>query len=134
MIPQRYSELDSLYTETDEPGCDWLLDFENGRIGGPVSGEAAVRQSVRLRLQTEAQRYPVYSSDYGLPYADILGQSFPYAYIQAKNRICDTLLQDTRITGVSDFVFTEQKDGMTASFTVNTVYGQQKGSVQFDYR
>ena len=103
------------------PDADYKIDFETGRIGGTVAGDDALRQAIRLRLLTEQGAYPVYSEYYGLPFSTFSRLKGDICFIQIKNYITQTLLQDVRIANVDSFAFSLAGDGgIHVSFRVLT--------------
>ncbi|MBQ6020398.1 MAG: DUF2634 domain-containing protein [Clostridia bacterium] len=104
---------------------DYAIDFHTGRIGGAATGEAALRQAIRLRLLTDRGAYPVFSERYGLPLRTLSRMNGEIYFIQLKNEITDSLLQDDRIGSVDSFLFSRVDDGgIRVSFRVLTQNGE----------
>ncbi|MDP4153686.1 MAG: DUF2634 domain-containing protein [Bacillota bacterium] len=95
--------------------------------GNTISGFAdkldAMKQAVYLILNTERYEYLIYSWNYGIELVDLYGQQMPFVLPELKRRITEALTQDSRITGVSDFVFDYEGRKIRAAFRVSTIYG-----------
>lgn len=104
-----------------EPGLTWYLNGE--RIDGTVDNLAAVRQAAEIILNTDRYRWQIYSPMSGVEYDNLIGLDAGYVAAELQRRIRDALIMDDRITGISDFLWTQSGDRLTVSFTVNTVYG-----------
>lgn len=98
--------------------------MDKGKISGTTDGRQAVLQSVYLTLNVERYAYPIYSRNYGMELADLIGQPADYVMSEVKRRIAEALEQDDRITGVGDWNFETSKNGVYVSFIVHTVYGE----------
>ena len=94
-----------------------------GTIAGFVDGIDAMKQAIYLILNTERYAYIVYSWNYGVELADLIGKPIPFVMSEAKRRITEALMQDTRIKGVSDFAFESQGSALQVTFTVHTIFG-----------
>ena len=108
-----------LLTETEQeipPSATYAVNFENGTAQGRIDGVEALQQSVFCRLSTTQGQYSIYSDAYGLPIHTLLGQPVPLVYVNIADAITRTLLEDDRITGVTDFVFDTDKKQVTVSF------------------
>lgn len=85
------------------PSKTWAIDFENGRIGGFIDGDLALRQSVKKALYTERNKYPIYSDAYGNELQDLIGQGLTSGFLNAEvpRMVEEALIYDDRITDVS---------------------------------
>lgn len=99
------------------------LNLTKNIIGGKIDGLEALRQSIYLRLSTEADQYIIYSYTYGINTLDLIGQPMYYVAAVLPDRIRETLLSDNRITDVSDFEFEVERNKLTTKFIVHTIYG-----------
>ena len=99
------------------------LNLTKNIIGGKIDGLEALRQSIYLRLSTEADQYIIYSYTYGINTLDLIGQPVYYVAAVLPDRIRETLLSDNRITDVSDFEFEVERNKLTTKFIVHTIYG-----------
>lgn len=107
--------------DTFHPSLTYKID--GGHIQGMIDGIDAVRQAVDLMLSTERFEYPIYSWDYGMESKDLVGARREYVQGDLQRRIEETLAEDDRITGISDFDISFSGDTATAAFTVNTIFG-----------
>lgn len=93
-------------------------------LSGYVDGIEAVKQTIFLILNTERYECPIYSWDYGVELADLVGKPISYVSSEIQRRIIDALTYDDRIVGVSDFNFKiTGKRQLFVSFCVRTIYG-----------
>lgn len=99
------------------------LDIKNNAIGGMVDELNALRQSIYLMLNTEADQYIIYPYTYGVNTLDLIGKPHYYVAAVLPDRLKETLLSDDRITGVSDFEFEVETNKLHAKFIVHTIYG-----------
>ena len=106
-----------------QPSLTWYIDKSSQRISGETDGQAAVRQAVEIIVNTERFRWQIYQPYSGVQLDSLIGQSPSYAGAELQKRIQEALLVDDRVTGISDFTYSVAGTVMTASFTVNTVYG-----------
>ncbi|RKN85863.1 DUF2634 domain-containing protein [Paenibacillus ginsengarvi] len=123
MIPQGSVSGNIRQADGPLPGKTYKLDYVTGRVIGFVDGIDAVRQSVFHILQTERFEYTIYSNNYGIELAGLLGKGPATVQSDLRRRIRKALLQDDRITDVTDFVVTVTGDESVATFTVITQYG-----------
>ncbi|MCL2071238.1 MAG: DUF2634 domain-containing protein [Oscillospiraceae bacterium] len=127
MIPGRfYDTVDEIISDTaSRRSTDRTYNLENmsGRI---IDGREAARQAVVKILNTERFRYPVYSTDYGIELADLFGMDCNYVCVELERRISEALSVDNRIIRASDFSFTVAKNVVYVSFTVHTVFGDER--------
>ncbi len=85
----------------------------------------ALAQAVFHILSIERFMWPIYPPSYGSEIADLIGKPRDYAAAELKRTISQALLQDDRITEVDDwdFVFGNDKNALTVTFTVTSIYG-----------
>ncbi len=105
---------------------EYEIDFKSGQLTGEiVEGLEAIKVWVWLALQVPRYRYYVYTWDYGSEFEDLIGQGYSNGYIESESRRMteDCLLINPDIQSISDFHVSVEKDILTISFTVNTVYG-----------
>lgn len=118
------SVLKTYGTETGDvfhPSRTYKIDGD--RIQGVIDGIEAVRQAVDLTLSIERFEYPIYSWDYATETKDLIGKSREYVQGDLERRIAEALAEDDRVTGISDFTVSFSGETATATFTVNTVFG-----------
>lgn len=101
----------------------WKIDFDKGIVTGKTDGLEALQQSIFTRLLTISGVYDIFSAEYGLPIYDLMEQSAPLIYVVLCEKITATLLQDDRITGVSNFVFDQSGKSVLVSFDVASIFG-----------
>ena len=107
------------------PNRTYRMHIEEERVRGILTGDIeAVRQAVYKILNTERYKHVIYSWNYGVELQDLFGKPMPYVLPEIPRRIREALLQDDRITDVTDFDLSYTKDGdVLAKFTVHTLYG-----------
>lgn len=114
----------SYFDVQEQPSKTYFLDRENKRIIGNVTDYLkAVEQAVYLILSIERYDYVMYSWNYGIELKDLYGQIKEYVIPSLIRRITDALMQDDRITDVTDFTYKVAKSKYYISFTVVTKYG-----------
>ena len=107
-----------------QPSTTYKLDVESGTISGQVDGLEAMAQVVNKILSTERYAYVIYSPKYGAELESLLGQDFNYVTAVLEQRISEALLEDERITGVSDFVMEQTSvTALHVTFNVATTEG-----------
>lgn len=111
---------------TREPK-DYEIDFATGRLTGRmVTGLKAIEQWIYLVLATDRYFYTQYSWDYGSELNTLIGKHASTGYVEseAKRMVEEALLVNENITGIENMQCKIENDMLTASFTVNTVYGE----------
>lgn len=106
-----------------QPSLSWYIDKQTNRITGTVDGLDAVRQAVEVILNVERYRWQIYQPYSGMEWDGLLGQDPGYVGSELQRRIIDALTVDDRVTGISDYDYTINGNALSATFTVNTVYG-----------
>lgn len=94
------------------------VESDNDRINGYVDDLEAVMQAIYLILSTERYEFIIYSWDYGIELIDLIGKPPHYVMSELPRRITDALIQDNRITNVTDFQFTQSGKKLHTTFTV----------------
>lgn len=123
-LPQTAGGLDAAnFTGAQMPGLTYKLDAAHGRVKGTTDEKDAVLQAVYVLLNVERYAYPIYSRNYGVELSELIGKPKDYAMSEIKRLITEALSQDDRITGITDWEFTTGRNTVTASFTINTIYG-----------
>lgn len=105
---------------------EYGIDFKSGQLTGDiVEGLEAIKVWVWLALQVPRYRHYAYTWDYGSEFEDLIGQGYSNGYIESESRRMteDCLFINPDIQSISDFHVNVEKDTLTISFTVNTVYG-----------
>ena len=100
-----------------------ILKKDEDRISGYVDGIESIKQSIYLILSSERYKHIIYSWDYGVELLDLIGKPMSYVTAELPRRIEEALIQDNRISGVTDFTFTKNKNTLLTTFTVVTEIG-----------
>ncbi len=107
----------------EQPSCTWGIDKTTNRIVRDVEGLQAVRQAVDIILHVERFAWQIYRSYSGMEWEGLIGQQVGYVAAELQRRLKEALAMDNRIVGISNFTYAVQGDALSASFTVNSVYG-----------
>jgi Protein of unknown function (DUF2634). len=127
MIPNNGSVLGGELEILEQPTKTYKLNINRETISGYSNGIDAMIQAIYKILNTERFEWIIYSWDYGIELNDLYGQDVSYVCPELQRRIEDALLQDSRITSVSDFTFDINRRGIvSAKFKVYTIYGEVK--------
>lgn len=106
------------------PTLTYRMDKVNKRIIGKIEDREAVLQFVTKVLDTSKYAYEIYDWYYGNELLALVGKPYEYIIAEVPRIVREALLVDDRINEVNDFEFQQTSvDSMTASFTVETVYG-----------
>lgn len=103
------------------PSKTWRLS--GNRLQGMIDGVDAVKQSVDYMLSTERFYYDIYSYDYGAEFSGLIGKDKSYIKADIERVITEAVLQDDRVTGVTDFEITFDRDTANVKFIVITDFG-----------
>ena len=114
---------------TEYPTYTYGLDLATNRIVGFVDGLQAMAQSNELILNTQRYQYLIYSWNYGVELADLIGQNQNFVQATLQRRITESLLVDNRNTAVFDFKFTPNGNELLCVFKVTTIYGETESEV-----
>ena len=117
-------------TFQQQPDQTWGIDKTTNRVRGIVTGWEAVRQAVEIILNVERFRWQIYRPYSGMQWNGLIGQDPGYVAAELQRRIQNALRMDDRVQGISDFSYTVSGNVLTASLTVNTVYGAVESSVE----
>ena len=113
--------------EQEQITDDYEIDFTTGTLtGNMVTGADAVKQWVLLVLATRRYAYMQYSWDYGTELEELVGQNFEKDYIESEvyRMLTDAFSINEEIEGIRDLVCDMEKDRLTVSFTLLTLYGE----------
>ncbi|MFW2490963.1 DUF2634 domain-containing protein [Clostridium chromiireducens] len=134
-INQEQNEnIDIAATQKIKFGKSFLFDFELGDFvfldGKPqiIEGEKALRIWIKKALKTEKYKYKIYeiiSDTYGIELNEYLHSEYPTGVIYAgiQSSITDMLTKHPDITAVTGFEFTRDKQSLSISFIVSSIYG-----------
>lgn len=117
---------DFLYEEDiqkEEQDADLIWKIEGDRMRGTRNKLEAVVQSVKKRLDTEADVYEIYSENYGLKTLDLVGKDADYAALTLKRRIEESLKFDKRVLNITFIESTVQERVIALSFEIICIYG-----------
>lgn len=92
-------------------------------IGGTIDDVSALKQSIYLILNIEADKFIIYPYTYGIQTLDLIGKPSYYVVALLPERIKSALMNDSRVVDVSDFEFEINKNKIRVQFVVNTIYG-----------
>lgn len=103
-------------------------------INGQVENLVAMEQVVYKILNTERYGYNIYSWNYGVEFCELLGKPVYYVCAEIERVITEALLQDDRISSVTDFSFdTSTRNIVCVEFTVYTIFGSFNTVKEVDY-
>ncbi|MEI7027909.1 DUF2634 domain-containing protein [Paenibacillus sp. y28] len=124
MIPQGNAlQKQQLVTASVQPSRTYRLHTASGHVAGMVEGLEALEQAVFKILQTPRYAHLIYTFNYGNEMNDIIGRH-PLLVRSELNRLLqEALLQDDRITAVTDVAITLEEDAALISFTVVSKLG-----------
>lgn len=117
-------------TFVQQPSLTWYINKDTNQIQGNIDGAEAVAQAVDIILNVERFRWQIYSPNSGTEWAGLIGQDPGYVASELQRRITDALSIDDRIRGISNFSYSVSGNTLSASFTVNTVYGSKQTTVE----
>lgn len=118
----------------EESSLTWYIDKTSNRVQGTCDGYVAVRQAVEIILNTERFKWQIYEPSSGTDYTGLLGQDAGYVAVELQRRIKEALLMDTRVLGISGFIYSANDGTLSAEFTVDTVYGAILEQVEVNTR
>lgn len=98
-----------------------------------TDGIDAVKNAILKSLSTDQYEYPIYSFEYGIYTADLIGKDEAFVVPELKRRIKECLLRDDRVIDVSNFNYIKSGDSITLSFTVCTIFGNVDSSKEVTY-
>ena len=116
--------------EVQQPSRTYKLDFARGRVAGMTDGLDAVKQAAFKILQTDRYQYEIYSFDYGHELNRLIGGDPRLVRSEASRMIREALLQDDRISSVSDMQVMVGEDSLMATFTVISDAGRFEQEVR----
>ena len=132
MLPKSSVDLKTDFTVKERPSGTFRLDWEHGTLAGRVDGLEAVEQAICIMLNVERYQHLIHSWDFGVELADLYGRPMGYVQSEVKRRIREALLQDSRITGVDGFTFSQDGKRLHVSFTAETIYGSVRAEKEVE--
>lgn len=128
MIP-KYATIGDIKIE-EYPTRTYRIDFSGKRIVGTVDGVQAMAQAVEKICRTERYSERIYSGDYGIELARLVGESMPFVEANLRLTFEDAFSADSRITGIEDIQIERSNiDEITASCQVLTMFGEVSASL-----
>lgn len=134
VLPESNIKLSNGVVFVQQPSLTWYIDKNTNRIQGEIDGAEAVAQAVDIILNVERFRWQIYSPNSGMQWDGLIGQDPGYVASELQRRITDALSVDNRIRGISDFSYSVSGNSMTASFTVDTVYGSKQTTMEVNIK
>lgn len=131
-LPQSDISMSAGVAFEQKPSRTWRIDKQTNRIRGETEGREAVQQAVDILLNVERFRHQIFQPYSGMERDGLIGQDPGYAAAELQRRVTEALTMDDRIRGISDFHYTVQGQNLTATFTVDTVYGAIQSEVTLD--
>ena len=129
-LPTASIDLSAGVSFVSQPSRTWYINKETQRIQGDCDGWQAVRQAVEIILNVERFRWQIYRPYSGMQWEGLIGQDPGYVAAELQRRIREALTMDDRVRGISNFSYTVEGDKLSASLTVNTVFGEMDTSVE----
>ena len=124
MIPSSNGILTADLEVSTQPSLSHKMYIDGKYINGTCKDLEEVKQAIYKILNTERYQYVIYSFDYGVEFADLIGEPMSYVCSEIQRRITEALTQDDRIESVSDFEFdTSNKKEVVCTFVVHTIFG-----------
>ena len=124
MIPKNNIENALQTLEVEEmPSLTHHIIIDRNRIIGKCDGLDAVKQLVYIILNVERFDWVIFSPDFGVELKNLFGKPISYVLPEIKRRITEALTQDDRITDVTDYEFTVDRNKVHCSFRVKSVLG-----------
>lgn len=121
------------FEEVIEPSKTFYIDFERGRMVSFVDGQEAVKQAIFLMLNIERYDHLIFSWNTGVEFKDLIGKPTAYVASEVQRRITECLLQDDRITDVTDFEVTTSKNKVHVTCTAHTIFGEVQLEREVEY-
>lgn len=122
-LPQADIDLSQGVIFQDQPSLTWIADPVTHRLRGRGDNYEAVRQAVEVIVNVERFHWQIYTPNFGIEQGGLLGSDPGFVASELQRRLTDAFLPDSRILGIADFSYTFDDSVMTASVTVNTVFG-----------
>ncbi len=133
-LPTSSIDISAGVTFQQQPSRTWYINKETNRIQGECDGWQSVRQAVEIILHVERFRWQIYRPYSGMQWDGLIGQDPGYVASELQRRITAALAMDDRVRGISNFKYTVTGDQLSASLTVNTVFGEYETSVEVNLR
>lgn len=123
ILPTNNQDLINDFDIKEQTSNTYKLVYLKDSLKGFTDEIEALKQAIYFILNTERYDYLIYDWNYGFQIKDLMGQN-PNDILQTiQSRISDALIQDTRITEVSNFSFDIIKNKVKTTFTVKSIFG-----------
>ncbi len=133
MIPNSRKEFGQTFIRTEETSHTYHMNETEASIVGECDGMDAVIQAADKILSTERYQYAIYSWNYGIELADLVGMPLSYCMAELERRIKEALLMDDRIKEVKDFTFQQMgKRSLEVKFTIISTKGAAEMEKEMD--
>ena len=106
-----------------QPNKTYKMLIEDKKVLGDTDDLEAIEQACYKVLNTERYQYVIYSWNYGIELQDLFGKPIPYVFSELPRRIREALIQDDRVSDVTNFDLSNQKGNVLAKFEVITEKG-----------
>lgn len=117
-------EINSINQVDDSmPSYTYNINRNTNRISGYIDNKEAIIQSIYLILQTERYESVIYDWYYGVEIDGLIGKNRDYVTSELKRVTKEALLEDDRITDVSNFSITYDNNTALVEFLVETIIG-----------
>lgn len=103
------------------PTRTYRLDAVKGRCSGFIDRKEAMEQAIFKVINTVRFAHLIYSDDYGFEH--MTGHERLFVRGDLPRRIKEALLQDERITSITNFTLDFEKDEAYVSLTADTIFG-----------
>lgn len=113
----------------EQSSLTYYADPLTNQIDGLADGLQAITQTIDIILSVERFEWGIYSANFGTELENIAGYDPGYTAAQLKNKISDALSVDSRIIGIKEFSYTNDKEKMTAFIVISTIYGDTEKEV-----
>lgn len=118
--------LNNIEEVTEQTSKTYYLNIEKNTISNFCDGIEAMKQAIYCILNTERFEHLIYSWNYGIELKHLIGENTTFVIPELERVITEALMQDTRITEVTDFEFEVKENTILAKFTVITTIGEIK--------
>lgn len=119
MIPT-ISELTAELYEAEYYDRTHKVNIPQDVVQGYTDDVEALQQAIYFMLGTERYHFPIYSWNYGVELQDLFGKPVSFVKPEVKRRVYEALVQDDRITNVTDFEFEQDKNNLHVTFVCHT--------------
>jgi len=124
LIPKVNDDLQNDFEYEELPSKTFKLNISDQVIAGNTDELEAMKQAIYLILNIERYDNLIYSWNYGVELQDLFGKEINYVLPELKRRITEALLQDSRITNVTNFNFEKSGKKVHVTFTAVTIFGE----------